>query len=596
MAETGLVFKLFTDLTNFQSGINKAGAQISGFQSQINKLGGIMTGVFSVTAISAFAIKSATAYDAQAKAERGLLTALKGRSAVQRDLLKQAADLQGTTLFGDEQTVEAQKQLAVMGLTGEQIKKLIPGIQDYATVMKLDLATAAQMVAKTVGSSTNALRRQGIEIDMSGTKSEKAARLVEALNDKFGGQAEDAAKVGTGAYKQLGNAIGDLVETFGKALTSNTSFVNQLTDGLLATNEVLNSDVVPSWKKWLMLVDPTMRIAISAATDVAKRTMEQQLIDSKASLAELRKNAKQTIAEILAAEATKRAENAEEAKKQQNEALANYKKQADKIREINELTELGNDIMRQRLQLMLSQNETFTPTFADKMSQSKGRFNDMLTGNTDEANVSDPFNTAAVAASTVPPMRFMDYEGELARLKQALDDGSMLYQDYANAVSQLEMAKNEAIYSGLESMFGNMASLFNENTAAYKAFASAQAIMATYKNANEAFGAMAGIPIVGPALGAIAAGAAIAAGLANVAKINSVGMAYGGIVPPGYPNDSYPAMLTSGETVVPANKLPDFKRLGSSEINLNMDSIIRGQDLKVVLSRADYKHQRAFGY
>ncbi len=33
-------------------------------------------------------------------------------------------------------------------------------------------------------------------------------------------------------------------------------------------------------------------------------------------------------------------------------------------------------------------------------------------------------------------------------------------------------------------------------------------------------------------------------------------MAGGGVIPPGYPNDTYPALLTSGETVLPPGKLP----------------------------------------
>ena len=32
-------------------------------------------------------------------------------------------------------------------------------------------------------------------------------------------------------------------------------------------------------------------------------------------------------------------------------------------------------------------------------------------------------------------------------------------------------------------------------------------------------------------------------------------MKEGGVVPAGYPNDTYPARLTSGETVIPPNKL-----------------------------------------
>jgi len=38
----------------------------------------------------------------------------------------------------------------------------------------------------------------------------------------------------------------------------------------------------------------------------------------------------------------------------------------------------------------------------------------------------------------------------------------------------------------------------------------------------------------------------------------SVMVAKGGVIPPGYPNDSYPAMLTSGETVLPKKLTPDM--------------------------------------
>lgn len=69
--------------------------------------------------------------------------------------------------------------------------------------------------------------------------------------------------------------------------------------------------------------------------------------------------------------------------------------------------------------------------------------------------------------------------------------------------------------------FGNLATIAGKESAAGKAFAVAQATIDTYKSAVSAYGAMSGIPVVGPALGAIAAGAAVAAGLANVKKIVS---------------------------------------------------------------------------
>lgn len=55
----------------------------------------------------------------------------------------------------------------------------------------------------------------------------------------------------------------------------------------------------------------------------------------------------------------------------------------------------------------------------------------------------------------------------------------------------------------------------------WKAFAIVQATIDTYKAANSAYSAMAGIPFVGPALGAAAAASAIGLGLLNVKKIAS---------------------------------------------------------------------------
>jgi myosin heavy subunit len=71
---------------------------------------------------------------------------------------------------------------------------------------------------------------------------------------------------------------------------------------------------------------------------------------------------------------------------------------------------------------------------------------------------------------------------------------------------------------------GNIANLFKKNTEAYKIAASIQASIDTYVAANAAYKAMVGIPVVGPELAIVAAAAAIAAGLENVAQINGISL------------------------------------------------------------------------
>lgn len=72
-------------------------------------------------------------------------------------------------------------------------------------------------------------------------------------------------------------------------------------------------------------------------------------------------------------------------------------------------------------------------------------------------------------------------------------------------------------------IFGSVANMMNKNSeeglAAYKAFATASAIIDTLASATAAYKSLAGIPIAGPALGAAAAAAAVAAGMANVMQI-----------------------------------------------------------------------------
>ena len=79
----------------------------------------------------------------------------------------------------------------------------------------------------------------------------------------------------------------------------------------------------------------------------------------------------------------------------------------------------------------------------------------------------------------------------------------------------------------MSDVLGQASSQFKEHTAAFKILASAQALINTYLSATQAYSALVGMGPMGPVLAAIAAGVAIATGLANVAKINAVQFASG---------------------------------------------------------------------
>jgi hypothetical protein len=97
--------------------------------------------------------------------------------------------------------------------------------------------------------------------------------------------------------------------------------------------------------------------------------------------------------------------------------------------------------------------------------------------------------------------------------------------DQAVAIKQQEMKDQMAAMTGALGTFGNffgtLAGMQQQGTLQWKAFATTAAILSTIQGAINAFTSTAAIPVVGSVLAPIAAAAALAAGYANVRKIQS---------------------------------------------------------------------------
>lgn len=120
----------------------------------------------------------------------------------------------------------------------------------------------------------------------------------------------------------------------------------------------------------------------------------------------------------------------------------------------------------------------------------------------------------------------------LALNKKLFDEGKIDAEEYNKKEKELsdarvEISKKEAAARAenaakISSTLKNAAKAIGEHTVAGKAAAIAATTIDTYMSATAAFKSLAGIPIVGPALGAVAAAAAIVAGLKNVKSILAV--------------------------------------------------------------------------
>lgn len=163
------------------------------------------------------------AYEKQEQADIKLAQAMKNRGIYTEEAFKQtkafADEMQRLTTFGNEEVETVQTLLVSLGgLSGEGLDRATQATLDLAVGMKMDLTAAANMMAKSIGSTTNALTRYGIEMKEGLIDpQERAASLIDTISKKFGGQAEAVAQ-GTGQLKQLANIWGDLKEDLGEAI------------------------------------------------------------------------------------------------------------------------------------------------------------------------------------------------------------------------------------------------------------------------------------------------------------------------------------------------------------------------------------------
>jgi len=204
-------------VTSAKTGVGKLTDTIKRYGAELAAVAVVVAGAIKI------AKDLAEAYMVQEQAVAGLEAALRATGTytpeLSRDLQELAGELQKTTVYGDEATLAATGMLQSLAkLSGDGLMEAIPLVQELATGMKIDLVTAASLMGKTLGSSTNALSRYGIILDATAPPSEKLAALTEQIGDAFGGMSEAMGETFQGRLTRIQNAWGDIKEILGKFL------------------------------------------------------------------------------------------------------------------------------------------------------------------------------------------------------------------------------------------------------------------------------------------------------------------------------------------------------------------------------------------
>ena len=539
------------------------------------------------------------------------------------ELNKQSQILSKKYMIDEKDIKQAQSHLAMNHLTEEQIKKLTPAILNYSQAMGVDLLTATNTVTKAVEGQSHTMRGvPGIIAGAAGSY-EKVNSVIDLLNSRFHDQADAVLESKDGwdkmafAVKEYTKEVGIMLFGAGKEETANRqnkNSIDELTKAKLELarieaiqasftdksktgldkffNTILhNKTEVADYRKELEKNIERHQKTVTAYDDAQKSAKEKGIAENKAAKEQEDRMAKAEAARLKAIEDSKK--------------LAKEEKEA-----ISEVEKMRRDGIRKEGEAQLAmeeQRKEITKISYERRSEEATKRLDV--------------------ESKLETMHLMkDTKGRLELLKKEHDKEISLFKDGSKrklavekefAVEEAEFIKIETerkIAFDLEyadntlALMDQLASATSANAQVMKRIKEGEAVVSAAKGALgvvENSGEF--IANFGPIAGPIAMGAEIALMVAlagaQIAKIESAKMAYGGVVTGGIPGvDSVPALLMPGEIVYnPANPNPALASMinsnnQSSNTNLHVYgptiNISGGADQKTI-SRISQATQRA---
>ena len=188
-----------------------------------------------IAAAGLFAKQSIDGAKVQLKVEKMLETNMKrtsNASASQIQAIKdEASALQGLGIVGDEVALAGASQLAVYGLKSDQIKKLMPNLNDMLAKEKgfngtqEDSIGMADVIGKAMAGKTKGLLKYGVQLTAAEEKVFKTMKQEQKLNfiskkltASIGGTNKALRETDEGKIVAANNAWGDMKEEVGKKL------------------------------------------------------------------------------------------------------------------------------------------------------------------------------------------------------------------------------------------------------------------------------------------------------------------------------------------------------------------------------------------
>lgn len=483
------------------------------------------------TAISAFAGASLKAYKEQEEATNKLNQALVNQGIYSKQTAANyatyAAELQKTTTFADENIIAAQASVQAHLGQIPVTRELTKAILDYAQATGKDAVSAAEAIGKSIGTSTNALARNGIEVDANSSKQEKMAQVLAGIERKWGGQAVAAGK-GLGVLERMKNAMGEILETAGERFAP---VIEHIANAVIKFSEDIqgSSAALDGFSATLKLAIETGIIFkniivgvgeyIGASFGTIFGAAAQAMSGNFAQAYETIKSGATDVSGMV---------------------VNRWQQTKDELNGIDEAFLAKTAQKNAAEEEMLRQSNSNKAAISAEAQVLKDE--DFTVKSEEEINKMTVHEQMKIDAMKISDDQKIAL-GEALTLRMAAENQKRIAMEKAYAdqkyKSMTDMQKMESFInsqkvSNLDSTFSRMSQMQNSQNksmvAVGKAAAIAHIAIDTARGAIGAVAAFAPIPIVGPTLGMAAAAMIIAYGAEQIGRVNSTAMAEGGIV------------------------------------------------------------------
>ena len=500
-----------------ESAIKKTDLAVASFVGNLagNLVGGAIQKIGS--SISSFfggAIKASL--DAESALNK-LAAALKASGsfsqAALRDFDAFAKVIETTTKFDGDLVLSQLAVAKSFGATNEQAKLVLSTATQLSTALGVSLESATEQLSGTLNGTIGRLGKVVPELKALSEEQLRAGEGLRILSDRFKGIAEGDAKAFEGQTVLLGRAIGDLQEEIGNLVT---------TDPLI---KGLFKDAITLTREWVQIIRDDAPVISQFFQEVFGGPAKDDVPKIRQEI------------EALNATIDRLTQSAIAAKENSNGGLIDSLAAA----------------------IFGSQTEGFNEQLANALDQ-KRILEEQITKIEKQGQETRKQNFIADAESRVERSKRL-YQEQLAL------DKAVTAQKDKEAKAQRDI-QNSVLGSTSQFLSASTA-LFKNNSREQKTISIGVATIDAYVAANKA---LATLP---PPASFAAAAAAIATGLANVAKITSVGsFQTGGFIPGNsYSGDRLTANVNSGEAVLNASQQRNFMELANNGVAGNNASI-----------------------